>query len=135
MNFAQLYFPHFITSLSSCDSKFLPRLESSNDSPGFFLDSKPPELDFTSTPRDKSGGDVTFFWRSKENTNFKCGTDSNNLKACGTGQLGNQSLANLTDGEHDFYVEATDEFGNTIRIVHTWTVGRLYMFFSNVKMV
>ena len=67
---------------------------------------------------------MSFFWRSKEPTKFKCGTDPKNLKDCGVGQSGNWSAKNLTDGEHEFYVEATDEFGNTIRILHKWTVGK-----------
>ena len=49
---------------------------------------------------------MSFFWRSKEPTKFKCGTDPNNLKHCGVGQSGNWSAKNLTDGEHEFYVEA-----------------------------
>ena len=65
-----------------------------------------------------------FSLKFKEPTKFKCGTDPNNLKDCGVGQSGNWSAKNLTDGEHEFYVEATDEFGNTIRILHKWTVGK-----------
>ncbi|XP_028410633.1 uncharacterized protein LOC114533322 [Dendronephthya gigantea] len=62
------------------------------------VDSKPPELDFTSNLPDKTGGDVSFFWRAKESTKFKCGTDPNNLVDCGVGHSGNSSKKNLTDG-------------------------------------
>ena len=90
-----------------------------------FLDSKPPELDFTSKLPTKTSGDVSFFWKSKEPaTKFKCGTDPSNMKDCGVGDSGNWSAKNLSDGEHEFYVEATDKFRNTIRIMHRWTVGK-----------
>ena len=67
---------------------------------------------------------MSFFWKSKEPTTFKCGIDPSNMKDCGVGDSGNWSAKNLSDGEHEFYVEATDEFGNTIRIMHRWTVGK-----------
>ena len=89
-----------------------------------FSDSKPPELDFTSELPTKTSSDVSFFWRSQERTKFKCGTNSDDLKDCGSGVVGNWSANNLTDGVHQFFVEATDEFGNTIRILHRWTVGK-----------
>ena len=90
----------------------------------FFSDSKPPELEFTSDLPTKTNTDVTFFWRSKEPAGFKCGTNPDDLKDCGVGQVGNWSSKNLTNGVHEFFVEATDEFGNQIRILHRWTVGK-----------
>ena len=89
----------------------------------FCSDSKPPELDFTSKLPNKTSGDVKFFWRSKEEASFNCGTDADNLTDCGVGDVGNWSAKNLSDGDHVFYVEAIDEFGNKVRIQHQWTVG------------
>ncbi len=95
-----------------------------------FLDTNPPGIEFTGDLPSFSKKQITFTWKSDEDSQFECRMGNTpNYNLCGNGMTGNTTLQNLPEGNHTFYVRARDKLDNLGKpISHSWTVGEFRLF-------
>ena len=90
------------------------------------VDVTPPETTITSGPPDPSGNDLAAFEfeSSKSGGTFECRLDGYGWTDDGYDCTSPETVENLSDGWHVFYVRATDGAGNTdpTPAEYTWTV-------------
>lgn len=101
--------------------------------PGF-SDTKGPKVTIREPFPAKTSGQVSIQWTSDENAKFQCAVnDLNNAVSCGYGKEGRWVTPLVPDGEHTFYLIATDRLGNSgPTLSRKWSVGKLVISKSRV---
>ena len=92
------------------------------------LDTKVPQVELIGTPPARSTYDTgSFYWKSDEEARYECAVDvAESGIPCGSGIRMNWNSPRLHDGEHTFYLFATDSNGNQAKPVkYKWEIGKL----------
>jgi hypothetical protein len=96
---------------------------------GFHIvsDTKVPQVELIGTPPRLSKYDTgSFYWSSDEDASYECAIDlAESGTPCGSGMKMNWISPRLEDGEHIFYLFATDNNGNQASPVeYKWEIGK-----------
>ena len=94
-------------------------------------DTKVPVVKLIGTPPKKSTYPTgSFIWTSDETASFECAIDVVETgQDCGSGKTANWMTPELSEGEHTFYLFATDSNGNVGEpIKYTWKIGKYYRY-------
>ncbi len=84
----------------------------------FTVEAKDPQTTIATRPPSLSNSDAAAFeFAADEPATFECRIDGADWETCESPL----SLADLTDGDHDFEVRATDDFGNVDATPETWS--------------
>ena len=100
------------------------------------LDTKVPQVELIGTPPARSTYDIgAFYWESDEYAKYECAVDlAESGTPCGSGRSMNWNSPRLDDGEHTFYLFATDTNGNQARTKeYIWKIGKLHYRQHNVS--
>ena len=75
----------------------------------------------------------SFFWTSDETASYECAIDVVETgQPCGKGKEGSWKTPTLSEGEHTFYLFATDINGNKAEpLKYTWKIGKCCLFVIN----
>jgi hypothetical protein len=90
------------------------------------IDTKVPQVNLIGTPPEWSNYDTgSFHWTSDENATYECAIDlAESGTPCGSGTNRRWMSTRLADGEHTFYLFATDLNGNQAPpIEYKWNIG------------
>ena len=101
--------------------------------PFVILDTKVPLVNLIGTPPRFSALDTgLFYWTSDEDASYECAIDlAESGTSCGSGTSVKWDSPQLEDGEHTFYLFATDSNGNQAQpIEYKWTIGMCSIIMS-----